>query len=214
MVFPTGGRGAPTWWAVILFPPVRRRVIEGSRTRLTVLGIVVVFLFSALFTRLWFLQVAESTSYTAAATENRVQVVYEPALRGRILDRHGRPLVDERAVDVVTFDRSAQLTDDETKLVYARLADVLDLPVKQVKERIEDNTRVSQYAPIPVQIPVSQETRTYIEEHRTRVPGRRRQADRGAQVSERHARRPRPRLRRRDQRRRAEVVRGRGLPPG
>jgi penicillin-binding protein 2 len=147
------------------------RVIEGSRTRLTVLGIVVVFLFSALFTRLWFLQVAESTSYTAAATENRVRVVYEPALRGQILDRQGRPLVMNEPVDVVTFDRSAKLSTDEKTLVYARLADVLDTTVKRVKDRIENNTRVSQYAPIPVQIPVSQETRTYIEEHRPEFPG-------------------------------------------
>jgi penicillin-binding protein 2 len=147
------------------------RVIEGSRTRLTVLGIVVMFLFSALFTRLWFLQVAESTGYTAAATENRVRVVYEPALRGQILDRNGRPLVTNEPVDVVTFDRSAPLSDDETTLVYARLADALDLPVKEVKQRVENNTQVSQYAPIPVQIPVSQETRTYIEEHRPEFPG-------------------------------------------
>ncbi len=146
-------------------------MIEGSRTRLTVLGIVVMFLFSALFTRLWFLQVAESTSYTAAATENRVRVVYEPALRGQILDRNGRPLVTNEAVDVVTFDRSAPLSADETTLIYARLADALDLPVKEVKQRVETNTRVSQYAPIPVQIPVSQETRTYIEEHRREFPG-------------------------------------------
>lgn len=146
-------------------------MIEGSRTRLTVVGIVVLFLFSALFTRLWFLQVAESTSYTAAATENRVRVVYEPALRGQILDRNGRSLVTNEAVDVVTFDRSAKLSADETKLVYARLASVLQLPDKEVKERIEDNPKVSQFAPIPVQLPVSQEVRTYVEEHRRDFPG-------------------------------------------
>jgi penicillin-binding protein 2 len=146
-------------------------VIEGGRTRLTVLGIVVMLLFSALFTRLWFLQVAESTSYTAAATENRVRVIYEPALRGQILDRNGKPLVENMATDVVTFDRSAKLTSDETKLVYERLATVLQIPARKVRHRVEDNQRVTRYAPVPVETEVTPEVRTYIEEHRPDFPG-------------------------------------------
>src|SRR2546421_481046 len=43
-------------------------VIEGSRARLTVIGVIVMFLFSALFARLWFLQVASDTNSAAAAT--------------------------------------------------------------------------------------------------------------------------------------------------
>lgn len=145
-------------------------MIEGSRTRLTVLGIVVMFLFSALFTRLWFLQVAESTNYTAAATENRVRVIYEPALRGQILDRNGKPLVTNEATDVVTFDRSAKLTSSEEKHTFERLAVTLGIPVKDVKQRVEDR-QLSPYAPSPVQTEVSPEVRTYIEEHRPDFPG-------------------------------------------
>ena len=145
-------------------------MIEGSRTRLTVLGIVVMVLFSALFTRLWFLQVAESTSYSAAATENRVRVIYEPALRGRILDTQRRPLVENRAVDVLTFDRSAQLTSAERKLTLGRLAAQLGVSVKEVNKRIDD-VRVSPYAPVPIQSDVDPAVRTYIEEHRTEFPG-------------------------------------------
>ena len=95
-------------------------VIEGSRARLTVIGVIVMFLFSALFARLWFLQVASDSNYAAAATSNRSRVVYEPALRGRILDRNGKPIVDNQPVDVVTFDRHKEMTSAERKLVVAR----------------------------------------------------------------------------------------------
>ncbi|HMF82110.1 MAG TPA: hypothetical protein VKI01_02425, partial [Acidimicrobiia bacterium] len=69
-------------------------MIESARVRLTVIGVIVMFLFSALFARLWFLQVASDSNYAAAATSNRTRIVYEPALRGRILDRNGKPIVD------------------------------------------------------------------------------------------------------------------------
>jgi penicillin-binding protein 2 len=145
------------------------RVIEGSRTRLTVLGIVVMVLFSALFTRLWFLQVAESTSYTAAATENRVRVIYEPALRGRILDAGRRPLVENRAIDVLTFDRSARITDQQRRTTIGRLAALLGVTEKEINKRI-DNKQVSPYAPIPIETNVKPEVRTYVEEHRPEFP--------------------------------------------
>ena len=90
-------------------------MIEGSRVRLTVIGVVIMFLFSALFARLWFLQVAAGNSSTAAAASNRVRVVYEPALRGRILDRNGKPIVDNTPVDVVTFDRHKPMSTATTR---------------------------------------------------------------------------------------------------
>ncbi len=149
------------------------RVIEGRRTRLTVLGIVVMFLFSALFTRLWFLQVADNTSYSAAATENRIKVVYEPALRGQILDRNGKPLVENVATDVVTFDRSAVLTSAERRQAINGLSFVLQTPVKKLERMInpETNPRASPYAPVPLATDVPDEARTYIEEHRADFPG-------------------------------------------
>jgi len=97
-------------------------VIEGARVRLTVIGVIVMFLFSALFARLWFLQVASDSNYAAAATDNRVRIVYEPALRGRILDRSGKPIVDNEPVDVVTFDRNKAMSAGARRLVVARLA--------------------------------------------------------------------------------------------
>ncbi len=145
-------------------------MIEGARVRLTVIGVIVMFLFSALFARLWFLQVASESKYAAAATNNRTRVVYEPALRGRILDRNGTPIVDNEPVDVVTFDRSKELSTGARKLVVARLAQVLGVSAGEVEKRIDD-PRASSLAPVPVATAVPPEVETYIGEHETDFPG-------------------------------------------
>ena len=74
---------------------------EPSRTRLTVLLIVVGCLFIALLARLWFLQVIDVTAARAAVTTSGQVTVLEPAPRGEILDRDGRALVDNISVPVI-----------------------------------------------------------------------------------------------------------------
>jgi penicillin-binding protein 2 len=145
-------------------------VIEGSRARLTVIGVIVMFLFSALFARLWFLQVASDANYAAAATNNRIRVVYEPALRGRILDRNGKPIVDNEPVDVVTFDRHKEMTSAERKLVVGRLAGVLGVTAQEVQKRIDD-PRASAFAPVSIATGIPPDVRSYLEERGTDFPG-------------------------------------------
>ena len=95
---------------------------EQPRFRLGVLGIVVVSLFAALFARLWYLQVMTAPAGAAQAYGNRVRLVYEEAPRGRILDRQGRVLVDNRISNAVVVDRT-KLTDRNR--VVGRLATLL-----------------------------------------------------------------------------------------
>jgi penicillin-binding protein 2 len=145
-------------------------MIEGSRVRLTVIGVVIMFLFSALFARLWFLQVASGNNSTAAAASNRVRVVYEPALRGRILDRNGKPIVDNTPVDVVTFERHKPMSPTTRNRVLGRLAEQLGVSVEEVNRRINDKNSWP-FAPARVAVGVPPEVRTYIEERKTDFPG-------------------------------------------
>jgi penicillin-binding protein 2 len=146
------------------------RVIEGSRTRLTVIGVVVMFLFSVLFARLWFLQVASGSSATAAATGNSVRVIHEPALRGRILDRNGTPIVDNQPVDVITLDRSRPAEPAERARVVGRLAELLGVSATEVKERIDD-PRASPFTPARVAVGIRPEIRNHLEEREADFPG-------------------------------------------
>lgn len=139
------------------------------RLRLSVIGIIVMALFSALFVRLWFLQVAAGSEAAEAATNNRVRVVQEPAIRGRILDAQGRVLVGNRVVDAVTFDRSEAISDEDKELVIGRLAELLSVDVKEVRDQVDD-PRVAAFAPALIAVDVPKEVVSYIAEHQEDFP--------------------------------------------
>jgi penicillin-binding protein 2 len=108
---------------------------EMPRLRLSVLGVIVISLFAALFSRLWYLQVMDSQSFQVAAKANQVRLVYEPAPRGRILDRNGAVLVDNRFRFVVTLSRQAAAQNPD---VVNRVAALLNMSVEDVQKRIND----------------------------------------------------------------------------
>lgn len=74
------------------------------RARQTVLGIVALSLFAALFTRLWYLQVLTTDEYEVAAEAVRTEEVILEAPRGRILDRQGKVLVENVRTIQVAVD--------------------------------------------------------------------------------------------------------------
>lgn len=141
---------------------------EGSRVRVSIVGVVVLALFCALFARLWYLQIAGGTKLAVAANANRVRVVNEPAPRGRILDAKGRVLADNRVANVVTVDRT--LDPKQRKRVVAELAPLLGTTVDVIEKRLDD-ARVSPYTPVPVGVDVPIDTLSYIAEHKGDFPG-------------------------------------------
>ena len=66
--------------------------MSDSRVRTSIIAVVVFALFSALFARLWYLQVAAADQFHAEASKNAIREIREPAPRGRILDAHGNVL--------------------------------------------------------------------------------------------------------------------------
>jgi penicillin-binding protein 2 len=74
------------------------------RARHHVLGIVALSLFAALFTRLWYLQVLTTDEAIAAVDSARTQTVITEAPRGRILDRSGKVLVENRRTIQIQVD--------------------------------------------------------------------------------------------------------------
>src|SRR5687767_15802282 len=116
--------------------------------RLGIIAVVAMSLFAALFARLWYLQVLSAPDFRLQAQANSIRTVDDPAPRGRILDRKGTVLVDNRASNVVAIDRS-KLTPEERTAVLGRLSRVLDVPADVLGRRLDD-VRVSPYTPVPV----------------------------------------------------------------
>lgn len=150
--------------------------MESPRLRLGVLGVVVIALFVPLFARLWYLQVLSSETFTEAAEANRIRVVQVEAPRGRILDRDGTVLVDNRVSIVVTVDRVrfAELDEADAMGMLRRLATELTrygspATVEQLLDRVNDQ-RYSRYAPVPVAEDATEELKIYVEEHQELFP--------------------------------------------
>jgi penicillin-binding protein 2 len=132
---------------------------------MTALGVGVACLFGALFVRLWYLQVLDSSQYTVAAQRNGVRLLYLPAPRGRILDRNGKVLVDNSVVNVLTVNRAAILKKPSE---IALLATVLNQPTEALKLNVLD-PRYDSLAPVPVFEPNADQI-TYVEEHSASFP--------------------------------------------
>jgi penicillin-binding protein 2 len=81
------GRGAPP---AVADPP---RLVSAFRTRVAILGVVVLAVFGVLLLRLWALQVLSGSHYLRAAQNNQLRTIRVQAPRGPIVDRNGRVLV-------------------------------------------------------------------------------------------------------------------------
>ncbi len=78
---------------------------ESFRLRIGFLVLLTLVAFAALVARLWYLQVLSSEELGEVAVANTIRELYEPAPRGRIYDRNGNVLVDNRRSRVVTVNR-------------------------------------------------------------------------------------------------------------
>jgi penicillin-binding protein 2 len=81
------GRGAPP---AVADPP---RLVGAFRTRVAILGVLVLAVFGVLLLRLWALQVLSGSHYLRAAQNNQLRTIRVQAPRGPIVDRNGHLLV-------------------------------------------------------------------------------------------------------------------------
>ena len=133
---------------------------------MTALAAVIAFMFAALVTRLWFLQVLAAEEYRERAEGNYVRITPIQAPRGRIIDRNGEPLVDNVTTTQITVDKD-KVEDSEALL--SRLSTLLDVPVHALRERYEDPDYLP-YQPVPVWENGPEKVIYYLEEHQDAYP--------------------------------------------
>ena len=98
---------------------------DTPRLRLSILGIVCVSIFASLTARLWYLQAIDREEFAATGETFRLRTVKQAGPRGRVLDRNGKILVDNRLSVVVGIVRDDvnKLSAQETSDLYGALAD-------------------------------------------------------------------------------------------
>lgn len=132
-----------------------------------ILGVIVVSLFAAMLARLWYLQVLAAPTLSVEAQNNSLRVVATEAPRGRILDRNGKVMVDNRVVNAVTLSRDDAERQPE---ILARLAPVLGVSVDDLTKRVRDD-RFSPFKPVPLVEDVPKAKLIYLKEHHSEFPG-------------------------------------------
>ena len=154
-----------------------------SRLSLLVVQILVISLMTALFGRLFYLQVASGPKYREAALSIQSRDVVAPATRGLIVDGYGVPLAMNKAGLAITIDRIAiDKLEDKGVGVMKRLAALLNLKYTDIYR----NTRLcgelpkgekigcwqgSRFQPIPITKSADPDIALQIVERSDEFPG-------------------------------------------
>ena len=140
--------------------------------RVAILGGIALVLFAVIFFRLWYLQVLSGDKYLAEANDNRVREVKVEAPRGRIVDRSGTLLVDNRTALVVQV-LPERLPRDVARRgrVYRRLGHALNRSPKAIRRKIRREVKELPFSPVTLKTDVSLNTILFLQENQTRFPG-------------------------------------------
>src|SRR5579863_1942017 len=138
-----------------------------SAIRLTAAQYVILGIFLVLAYGLWRLQVMQSDYYSLAAEKNHTRNIPVLAPRGKILDREGRPIVD----NYPSF--SALLLRDSSRDLAADadlIAQGLHLDANEVRTKIRHFASLPQYQPIFLKEDITPDELAFVESHRNELP--------------------------------------------
>src|SRR5438477_898735 len=138
-----------------------------SPVRLTAVQYVVLIIFLLLAYGLWRLQVSQSDYYSAAAEKNRIRNVPILAPRGKILDRNGRPIVENyRSLTALLLRDSSRDLNADADLI----ARGLHIDPKEVRDKIRHFASMPQFQPIYLKEDITMDEESFIEAHKIELP--------------------------------------------
>src|SRR5262245_59186074 len=137
-----------------------------SRIRFLCYGMVSALL--VLVFGFWNHQMVYSSYYRDKAEQNRVREVPLIAPRGRIFDRYGRLLADNRPSYNIVFTRENSPHIIEQTL--AMLSGGIDMTVDEMQERVERRKREPKFRPIVLKEDVSVADIAFVKAHRFELP--------------------------------------------
>ena len=150
--------------------PKKKRTLVSRRVAV-IAGIGLVLL-GVLFFRLWSLQIVTGDKYLAEANQNRTREVRVPAPRGRILDREGNVLVDNRTSMALQLDPIELPTETpERRELFTRIGDVIGRSPEWVRLKVRDEiTGNPEGSPITLVQDVDDDIVYYLQEHQADFP--------------------------------------------
>ena len=139
-------------------------------TRLGVLALVAISLFSALGVRLWFLQTVKAAELQEVVDVAKRRIVRTAPERGRIFDVEGRILADNERVLTVAVDWQLLRRSSQREEIFTRLSGWVQVPVDDMEARFERRID-SPFLPFPIKEGVDEPTAAAILERIEDFPG-------------------------------------------
>src|SRR3954465_10798375 len=140
--------------------------------RVAVVGGIALVAFAVIFFRLWHLQVLSGDKYLAEANNNRLREIKVQAPRGKIVDRNGRVLVDNRTGLAVKISPDKLPKDGAAgRRLYRKLGRVLGESSKRVGRQVRRQLKALPFSSATVKQDVSLPVVSYLLEHQNDFPG-------------------------------------------
>lgn len=128
--------------------------MESYRRRLGIFALLMLLFLGVVFFRLIQLQVWEGDKYLRFSQNNTLREISIPAPRGKIVDRFGRVLAENRPSFVLTL-QLGQVKDLEKSV--ATLADLLDSDSETIRGKLAEKKNLPRFSPIVVAQDLSRE---------------------------------------------------------
>jgi penicillin-binding protein 2 len=139
-----------------------------QKKRFLTASLIVLAVFLLLLLRLWHLQIIRADRYRGLSEKNRTRYIPVTAPRGRIHDRDGRLLADNRpAFDVTVLRKEV----DDPEQLLDHLARYLAVDRQTLRERWQAGKKLPRYRPIPLAWDVDRTTMERIMENALDLPG-------------------------------------------
>ncbi|HEX4543222.1 MAG TPA: hypothetical protein VH114_08640, partial [Candidatus Acidoferrum sp.] len=137
------------------------------QARLAIASYIIVGMIGVLLLGFWKLQVIDADKYSSLAERNRVREIPVIAPRGRMLDRDGRVLVDNRPAFSVLL-----LREDPAQVEkhLAEIADGLSISLDDLKDELNNTKTIPKFQPIIIKPDASAADRDFIESHKKDIP--------------------------------------------
>lgn len=144
-------------------------VLGELRRRVRWAALVFAIGFAVLVGRLWQLQVLRGDTYYQRTVQNVVHQRYLPSVRGKILDRNGLPLADNRpAFNIYATPREFV---DEVSDELTRILGLTDEDLARIRERLEVGKRRDSRQPVLILEDQGRDRAALVEQSRTRLAG-------------------------------------------
>ena len=138
-------------------------LVVGAKIAVFQYGTLGVFLF--LISGFWRLQIQNPRFFDELAQENSIKSVPILAPRGRILDREGRVIVENRSSFTLVLPRESLKKED-----LPLIAQGLDLDYKDLLARVEHPQSQPKYVPIVIKEDLSPADLAFVDSHRVFFP--------------------------------------------